>query len=178
MTFSDVITLLMTFFILLLTFATNQPETFDRMQNSMFGGGGSLGFAGSMEGMDKDSLLLRERARTGRQAQQGSTMPPLYSDPSLSSLDKGIAGLASEEERILDRAYRLRMKLNALVDQDGMPTENAKGQIGMLARQIKNRQMGIEFFLHDDKASNRTLGLISLLAVSYTHLTLPTTPYV
>ena len=32
MTFSDVITLLMTFFILLLTFATNTPETFDRLR--------------------------------------------------------------------------------------------------------------------------------------------------
>ena len=41
MTFSDVITLLMTFFILLLTFATNEPESFSRIETSMFGGGGT-----------------------------------------------------------------------------------------------------------------------------------------
>ena len=33
MTYSDVITLLMTFFILLLTFATNEPESFERMHS-------------------------------------------------------------------------------------------------------------------------------------------------
>ena len=46
MTYSDVITLLMTFFILLMTFATNEPERFERMQVSMFGGSGATGLAG------------------------------------------------------------------------------------------------------------------------------------
>ena len=46
MTFSDVITLLMTFFILLLTFASNTPEKFEQVQVSMFSGGGATGIVG------------------------------------------------------------------------------------------------------------------------------------
>ena len=98
MTFSDVITLLMTFFILLLTFATNTPETFDRLQVTMFGGGGSTGFVSEVEGMDRDELLTRMRARVGRTTAAGSAMPPLYSDPTFASLEKNFAGL---ETRIL-----------------------------------------------------------------------------
>jgi len=45
MTYSDVITLLMTFFILLMTFSTTEPENFGRMQVVMFGGGNSSGVA-------------------------------------------------------------------------------------------------------------------------------------
>ncbi|MEZ6145736.1 MAG: flagellar motor protein MotB [Planctomycetaceae bacterium] len=65
MTYSDVITLLMTFFILLLTFATNEPENFERMQVAMFGGGSATGLAGhNDEAIDRDSLLLRIRPKT------------------------------------------------------------------------------------------------------------------
>ena len=42
-TYSDTITLLMTFFILLLTFATSEPEKFQQLQSVMFGGSRATG---------------------------------------------------------------------------------------------------------------------------------------
>ena len=45
LTYTDVITLLMTFFILLLTFATSEPEFLSKVQVVAFGGGGSTGVA-------------------------------------------------------------------------------------------------------------------------------------
>ncbi len=120
MTFSDVITLLMTFFILLLTFATDEPEKFERMQVSMFKGGGALGIAGpAASPLDKDSLLVRERPRAGRITTRGSEMPPLNSDATTESLAEGIAGLEEEEQRELSTNHSVAIPLVLLFSADG-----------------------------------------------------------
>ena len=65
MTYSDVITLMMTFFILLLTFATNEPERFEQMKISVFGASGASGIAGKPpEGLEKavNDYAARRRA--------------------------------------------------------------------------------------------------------------------
>ena len=55
MTYSDVITLLMTFFILLLTFATTEPERFEKSISSTFAKGAATGTVGNkIDDIDKD----------------------------------------------------------------------------------------------------------------------------
>lgn len=99
MTYSDVITLLMTFFILLLTFATSEPETFTRMQVAMFGGGGATGIAGPKpESLEEDSFLIRRRPVSGRLTDRGSEMPPMYVDPLRESVSAGLQSLEDSEE--------------------------------------------------------------------------------
>jgi flagellar motor protein MotB len=159
MTFSDVITLLMTFFILLLTFATNEPETFDRMQVALFGGGGATGVAGESDGMDNDTLLMRERSRAGRLSMQGSEMPPIYSDPALESLADGIAGLEEDEVRILAATHRIEMPLANLIGSDGQPTSVGQQQLRMLAVQMKKRPLQLELIVAEADA------LVSLMSV-------------
>ena len=67
MTYSDVITLLMTFFILLLTFASSEPEKFRRMQSVMFGGASGTGSAGGeLDALDNDAYVLRQRPPASR----------------------------------------------------------------------------------------------------------------
>lgn len=144
MTFSDVITLLMTFFILLLTFATSEPEKFERMQVAMFQAGGAVGIAADSEtALDKDSLLLRERPRAGRITTRGSEMPPINSDTTTSSLAKGIAGLEQDEQRELSTNHAMLLPMDFFFANDG--TISAKGKLSarMIARQMHNQPLDI-----------------------------------
>ena len=94
MTYSDVITLLMTFFILLLTFATSEPESFERMQMTVFGGGGATGIAGETDTpLDKDAIVARFRPKSSRVTVRGSETPPRDREPVSTSLAKGLEGL-------------------------------------------------------------------------------------
>lgn len=110
MTYSDVITLLMTFFILLLTFASNEPEKFERMQISMFGGGGSQGFAGKSEdAMERESVSLRFRPRNSRLTSRGSETPPENNDLATGSAKEGLAAI--QERNDLAEVQRLSVDI-------------------------------------------------------------------
>lgn len=136
-TYSDVITLLMTFFILLLTFATDEPEKFQRMKVAAFGGGGELGLVGpEQSGLQKDSMVLRERPPSSRLSVRGSEMPPIYSDPAHQSLAVGLAGLEHPERKYLLETHVIRIPLVLLVTRSGELTELARLQLRMLARQL------------------------------------------
>ena len=126
-TYSDVITLLMTFFILLLTFASSEPESFERMQVSLFGGGGATGIAGPPQGpMEKDAIALRERPRSSRMTNRGSEMPAIHKDPALKSLSEGIKGMEETNQNLMDLSHSIRMPTNLLVSDDGEVTEDAR----------------------------------------------------
>ncbi len=152
MTFSDVITLLMTFFILLLTFATNEPESFERMQVSLFGGGGT-GIAGKNIGpMDQDTVLMRERPRSGRITHRGSEMPPTYTDPAYESLANGISGLEEHEERVLSTTHSLTVSTSLLVNSDGEVTSFGAQQLRMLGIQMKKRPLQLDLVVGSNDA--------------------------
>ena len=100
MTYSDVITLLMTFFVLLLTFATAEPENFERMRFSMFGGGAGTGIAGAAHsGLDHDAVLWRERPKTARLSTRGAEMPASSGDALLTSVAKGLSSLGDADSQ-------------------------------------------------------------------------------
>ncbi len=138
MTYSDVITLLMTFFILLLTFATNEPENFERMQVAMFGGGSASGVAGhNEEALDRDSLLLRIRPNTARLTLRGSEMPSVDSDPTRESLDRGLKSLEQNNDLADAERLSITVPLTLLVDQQGTVTELGAQQMKMVATQMR-----------------------------------------
>ncbi|MCA9027252.1 MAG: hypothetical protein KDA86_18735 [Planctomycetaceae bacterium] len=152
MTYSDVITLLMTFFILLLTFATNEPENFERMQVAMFGGGSATGLAGhNDEAIDQDSLLLRIRPKTARLTIRGSEMPPLYSDPSTESLDEGLKTLTEPHDLADAERLSINMPLPLLIDQDGEVSDIGKQQMRMVASQMRKLPLEVRFEVADSK---------------------------
>ncbi|MCA9263011.1 MAG: flagellar motor protein MotB [Planctomycetales bacterium] len=138
LTYSDVITLLMTFFILLLTFATDEPEKFERMQVSMFGGSGSSGIAGENQGaLDQDSFVMRERPRSGRITMRGSEIPPEHSDPSLTALTKGLQSLQDESQFDPLANYRLLTQTSLLVDGENQITAIGEQRMHMIGRQLE-----------------------------------------
>ena len=148
MTFSDVITLLMTFFILLLTFATSEPEQFARMQLAMFGGGGAQGLAGQVpEPNERDSVLVRERPRAGRATLRGSEMPPIHTDPVYESLANGLAGLEEDERRQVSTQHALLMPLHLVFTSDGAISSLGHQQLRMLAKFMRTQKLDVDFLV-------------------------------
>ena len=138
MTYSDVITLLMTFFILLLTFATNEPEYFERLQVTFSSSGGATGVAGEVNAKgDRDSFVMRERPRSGRLAMSGSEMPPVDSNPSLMGVESALGSLKDEEDHDMSLRREFDIPLNRLMRADGSMTATGDMHLRMLARQLR-----------------------------------------
>jgi chemotaxis protein MotB len=137
MTYSDVITLLMTFFILLLTFASQEPEEFERMKVSMFGAGGSEGIAGiKADSMDRESVISRYRPDMSRLTQHGTETPPTNVDNTRDGLAEGLKAL--EENSELAQAQRMTFSAsrNAIIRPDGKLTPGAEKQLAAMSQQL------------------------------------------
>lgn len=146
LTFSDVITLLMTFFILLLTFASSEPEGFEKMQVAAFGGGGATGIAGKTDGKtENDSIVMRQRPRSSRLTTQGSQTPPIYSDPSLESLGKGLEGMEQSLDIDTSSSYSFEFPLSLLVSRDNAITNQGQQFLRMFARRVKKDPFSLSF---------------------------------
>lgn len=142
MTYSDVITLLMTFFILLLTFASQEPESFDRIKVSMFGGGGSDGIAGrKQDALDRESVTLRYRPDKSRLTQHGSETPPLNTDVKTDGLDKGLKALSEESDLVSHQRVTFSTSRNAILTPDGQLTSTGRRQMAKFAKQLIRRSM-------------------------------------
>lgn len=146
MTYSDVITLLMTFFILLLTFSTNEPEFFSKVQVVAFGGGGSTGMASKSDTfIDANTPVLRHRPMSARVTTSGSETPPMQTDPATDTLSKGLESL--QETNILADAERIRIQspMSMMRGEDGLPTSYALFQISQLAPQLLSMPLEVGF---------------------------------
>lgn len=144
MTYSDVITLLMTFFILLLTFATNEPEAFQQVQSSMFGG--SRGIAGSTdEAVDREAIVVRYRPDVSRIATNGSAIPPMYTDAVRESVEQGLKSLDQENKLAFDQRFSLEVAPSLFVDGDGGLTPMARQHLDMLGMQMQRLPLFVHF---------------------------------
>lgn len=145
MTYSDVITLLMTFFILLMTFSTTEPENFGRMQVVMFGGGNSSGVARKQKLMEQDGLVVRIRPSSSRIAKEGSETPPEMTAPARRSVSKGIDALDREEPLAASERFQVNIPISMLRDDNSQPTSYALGLARMLGRQMTNVPVDVRF---------------------------------
>jgi len=160
MTYSDVITLLMTFFILLLTFSTTEPERFEKIQVAMFGGAGATGIAGDPpDGIEKDSWAVRKRPPSARMCMNGSEMPPIQSDPVKKSPDGGLSGLDSEEFNDLADQYVVNFRIAEMVSKKGEMFSLGKQHAKMMAGQMFRLPMHITFEVSTDENMTRAIAL-------------------
>ncbi len=150
MTYSDVITLLMTFFILLLTFATNEPEFFSQVKIVSFGGGGSTGVAGESKKMlDKDNLVVRERPNSAAITVRGSEIPPSHTDPATESVSRGLQSLGHPVALADANRVRIETNINLIRDENGEITEQGVTQLRMLAIQLKKQPLVCQILVSD-----------------------------
>ncbi len=145
-TYSDVITLLMRFFILLLTFASSEPEGFEMMQESLFGSGGSASNVGiKVEGAEKDTLVVRTKPPSSRLTSRGSEMPPMYSDPVTEAASKGLSALDESNDLANFERFSLDVSIHLYTNSTGEPTDVALHQLQVLASQMKRLPLELKF---------------------------------
>ena len=154
MTYSDVITLLMTFFILLLTFATTEPEKFDKVQVSAFGSAGATGVVGHVhKRMDNKSWLERVRPRAARIAMYGSEIPPMMEAPASNGRGKGLESVDDEEaQKDVMTTNTFSLKFSDLVSENGSVTPRGTALATELAKQLRSLPVhcSIRFANRDD----------------------------
>lgn len=138
MTYSDVITLLMTFFILLLTFATTEPERFEKSISTLFSNGSATGTAGKkMKSIDPDSMVNRLRVPASRIALRGAEMPPITREPPHSTWGKGLKSLNSEEAKQNElTSHEFSIPFTLMFDSGGSLTARGKQICQLLSNQL------------------------------------------
>lgn len=168
MTYSDVITLLMTFFILLLTFASSEPEKFERMKITSFGAGGSDGVVGAKsDSLDRESSTFRYRPDKAKLTRHGSETAPMESDMSTKSPSAGMKDLEDPSGLADFQRLRFSTSKNSLLNSEGRLTQLGQERITTIARHLSKRNMRLSVTV----PSTKDLGPAVQLAhdMSYTY---------
>jgi len=163
MTYSDVITLLMTFFILLLTFATTEPERFEKSVSSTFSMGAATGTTGKkMDGNNLDSFINRLRPPAARIAMRGAEMPPIVREPAKATFGDGLKSLDDEEEKQNElTSHSFEVPAVRLFDSTGQLTSYGKLICKMLSQQLSELPFQASIQFSDQK---HTAALADMMA--------------
>ena len=164
MTYSDVITLMMTFFILLLTFATNEPERFEQMKISVFGASGANGLVGpAPEGVERDSWLVRVRNRASRLLDRGSEMPPIDKDAPLEATNAGLKALEDDQKTESVETFSVIFPGNTIGSPDGKLYDYGEHNLKMLANMMRKRDYELTIEINRERQLPRALACIQYL---------------
>lgn len=157
MTYSDVITLLMTFFILLLTFATTEPERFEKVTSSVFASAGATGVAGHKhDQLDRNSWSQRVRPRAARIAMQGSEMPPIEKEISTSAIGRGLEAVSDKaSKKDIMKSYAFELPLAKLVDANMNVSRNGIQVASKLSSQLRSLSIHCTFEISDRSMDQR-----------------------
>ena len=165
MTYSDVITLLMTFFILLLTFSTSEPERFEKVRSSTFAAGGATGVVGAVnEGPEKDSWVNRVRPPAARIAMRGAEMPPIMRESAKESFGKGLKSLEPEHDHHNEMtSHFFDVELNRVFNSKGEITSQGKQIAATLAVQLRDLPFQAAFQYTDSANSEKIVDLMTYM---------------
>lgn len=164
MTYSDVITLMMTFFILLLTFATNEPERFEQMKISVFGASAANGLVGPRaDGVEKDSWLVRVRNRASRLLDRGSDMPPIDKEAPSEAMDKGLMALDDDENTEFVETFSIVLKGASVGTAEGELYDYGIHSLDMIANMMRKRDYELTVEVNREYQLPRALGCIQHL---------------
>lgn len=140
MTYSDVITLLMTFFILLLTFASTEPERFEKSVAKLSSSGSATGTAGdAIKGLDNDSFVSRLRVPASRIALRGAEMPPITRAPADETWGDGLRSLNEDEAKQNElTSHAFDVPIATIFDSNNRLTSNGISICSQLSRQLQD----------------------------------------
>ncbi|MFT5300121.1 MAG: chemotaxis protein MotB [Mariniblastus sp.] len=165
MTYSDVITLLMTFFILLLTFATTEPERFEKSVSSTFSKGAATGTAGAkLDGMVKDSFVNRLRPPAARIAMRGAEMPPIDRAPASATFGAGLRSLTEEESKPNElTSHGFKVPISKMFDSQGELTSAGRMICKMMSKQLLELPFQAAVQFSNPKDAPKLAGMMSYL---------------
>ena len=159
MTYSDVITLMMTFFILLLTFSTNEPETFEKMKVTLFGGTGSAGVAGhEIDGIRKDSWVMRTRTDAARATMRGTEIPPMEMSTK-EAMNGGLQGLETDEVRKLENSLEVQIPGHELGSPEGELYPLGEANLKMLSELMRLRELRLDIHFSNEAHMQRAISI-------------------
>jgi chemotaxis protein MotB len=165
-TYSDMITLLMACFIMIITFASREPEKYSVKKDSAFDGSGGTGAVGDLnEGRDRDTVIWREIPPLGRLGKKGSEMPPLYSDPSLRGTSDMLHHLEELSAGTLRDNYALCVPLSLLFEKKNTLSPSGVELLHAIAQRIRYLPYDVHFEVDDSQNIPQAV----LLAEQFTH---------
>lgn len=154
LTYNDVITLLLTFFILLWTFSTQEPEVFEQMMLSVFGDGNSDGVAGKKEdALDRLSITVRERAMVSRLTSHGSVDPPIYTDIERNGIKKALKSLEERSDLAQYQRVTFSAARSTVFESNGDLSQLGKYQARTLAKQLVSQNLRLQILVADESSS-------------------------
>jgi chemotaxis protein MotB len=111
-TYCDMITLLIAFFICILTFASkeNGKQSNPKLRDSVIYGPGGTGAIGP-KGANSDSIVWRQVLASANPQMMGSRSAPRYSDPQMTANEQVLDLLDHSTETALDDSFSMRVPL-------------------------------------------------------------------
>ena len=149
-TYSDMITLLMACFIMIITFSSKEQEKFSRKRDSLLSFGESEGLAGpAQNGLDHDSVIWRVRPPQAHIGTTGSEMPPLHDDPGLEATPEILKGLEASTDNTLKDSYTLRLPLALLFESNGQLSSSAPPLLHAMSIHVRHLPYDLQIAVDD-----------------------------
>jgi len=153
-TYCDMVTLLITFFICIVTFASreNGKQQHPRKRDSLLYGTTGTGLAGPKQlGMNHDSIIWRQLPACALPQRPGSEMAPLYSDPELEATAKALRSLEEPALGTLSDSYAMPTPLGLLFTADGKLSPSGGELLAVVASSLRRLPYDIYVQVDDPK---------------------------
>ena len=163
-TYSDMITLLMACFIMIITFASKEPEKYGQKKDSLVGGEGGNGVVGTAKKSDNnDSVIWREKPGISRTGKGISEMPSLYSDPEMPTTAEILRALDVPLVGKLKDSFDIRLPLAMLFGTDGKLSSSATELMHAFGRHLRMLPYNLQIQVDDPKRVSQAMDLAQFL---------------
>jgi chemotaxis protein MotB len=143
-TYSDMITLLMTLFIVIVTFGSKEQDRGSKKLDSVVGGEGGTGAAGPTgQGIGRDSVMVR-MSPLGRTAYRGSETPPMYADPGTEAAGAAMKALKEKPLGQLSDNFAFRVPSSFLFDSSGKLSASGTTFLRSVANAVRRLPFDIQ----------------------------------
>ncbi len=147
-TYSDMITLLMAFFIALITFASKSNTGKEHEnRNALMESGSGRDLAGTQrkETIPKNAVVWRLRFRPTSASETGAEFAPLYLDPSADMSTSVLQALLTASSGKLSNCYLLRLPVDLLLGSNGKIKPSGKNMLLAIARNLREMPYDFQF---------------------------------
>jgi flagellar motor protein MotB len=137
-TYTDMLTLLMAGFIVIVTFGSRESDKMAPRNDSVIGSQPGSGIAGGQrKGPDKESVVVRRPPMAGNAFDRGSEMPALHSDVPVEVTKSVQDSLEKASPDRLSQDFEIALPLGLMFDQDALSTAGMK-RLQEASRQVRN----------------------------------------